>query len=93
MTAFLWVARFFGAVPWQAWALAAFLAAAGFYHWKAVSAAGEAGKASAYAAVEKQNEEIADAAEKARARVRLCIARDGVWNSAARRCEQVVSAP
>ncbi len=33
-----------GLVPWQAWALAAFLGAAGVWHWRATSAAYEAGR-------------------------------------------------
>ncbi len=39
------IKAFAGLIPWQAWALAGVLGLAGTYHWRATSAAYEAGRA------------------------------------------------
>jgi hypothetical protein len=68
----------FRAVPLTAWLVAGVLVAAGLYHWRATSAAYEAGKADATQTIIEANQK-ADAAIQD---VDSCFAAGGAWSRA-----------
>lgn len=74
-------------IPWQAWTLAAVIAAAGLYHWRAVDAAYDRGAADYRAKVEAANKASTDKADRGEAAVRACQL-PMRWNRGAGRCEQ-----
>lgn len=66
------------------------LAALLTYHVVSLNRARDAAKAEIVNAVMVKTDEVADASERARMRVLVCTAVDGMrWNSAARKCERV----
>jgi hypothetical protein len=69
-------------VPWQAWLVAGVLAAAGLYHWRATSAAYEAGKAEATETIKAANEAAKGKANEAVQDVDSCFAAGGAWSRA-----------
>jgi len=72
----------FRAVPLTAWLVAGVLAAAGLYHWRATSAAYEAGKATATQTIIDANQKAKDQADAGIQNVDDCYARGGDWNRA-----------
>jgi hypothetical protein len=72
----------FRAVPWQAWLVLAGLAAGGVYHWRATSAAYEAGVAAATRTIIEANQKARDQADAAIKTVDDCFAAGGAWNRA-----------
>jgi hypothetical protein len=72
----------FRAVPLTAWLVAGVLAAAGLYHWRATSAAYEAGKATATETIRDANQKVKDKADAGIKDVEDCYARGGDWNRA-----------
>lgn len=69
----------FGRLPWQAWAVAAVLAAAGLWHWQATHAAYKAGRADALADVRSSNEHSGQLASQAADGVEACYAKGMSW--------------
>lgn len=66
------------------------LAALVTFHLMALRSARIEAKADVVQAIMAKTEEVSDAAERARMRVLLCIAVDGMqWNSATRECQRV----
>jgi hypothetical protein len=72
----------FRAVPLTAWLVAGVLAAAGLYHWRATSAAYEAGKATATQTITDANQKAKDKADEGIQNVDDCYARGGDWSRA-----------
>jgi hypothetical protein len=72
----------FRAIPLTAWLVAGVLAAAGLYHWRATSAAYEAGKATATETIRDANQKAKDKADAGIQNVDDCYARGGDWNRA-----------
>jgi hypothetical protein len=72
----------FRAVPWQAWLVAAGLVAVGAYHWRATSAAYEAGKEAATQTIIEANQKAKDKADAAIKTVDDCFAAGGTWSRA-----------
>jgi hypothetical protein len=72
----------FRAVPLTAWIVAGVLAAAGLYHWRATSAAYEAGKATATQTITDANQKAKDKADAAIQDVDACFNAGGDWNRA-----------
>jgi len=72
----------FRAVPLTAWLVAGVLAAAGLYHWRATSAAYEAGKATATQTITDANQKAKDKADAAIQDVDACFNAGGDWNRA-----------
>lgn len=70
-----------GLVPWQAWALAAFLGVAGIWHWREMRAAVGA----ALSALERQSEAQTKDADQAEMDVLRCP--PGKWNREKSKCE------
>jgi hypothetical protein len=70
------------AVPLTAWLVAGVLVAAGLYHWRATSAAYEAGKATATQTIIEANQKAKDKADAAIQNVDDCYARGGDWSRA-----------
>ena len=70
------------AVPLTAWLVAGVLVAAGLYHWRATSAAYEAGKATATQTIIEANQKAKDKADAGIQNVDDCYARGGDWNRA-----------
>ena len=70
------------AVPLTAWLVAGVLVAAGLYHWRATSAAYEAGKAEAIKTITEANQKAKDKADAGIQNVDDCYARGGDWNRA-----------
>lgn len=76
----------FRAVPLTAWLVAGVLVAAGLYHWRATSAAYEAGKATATQTITDANQKAKDKADAAIQDVDSCFAAGGDWNRAGGVC-------
>ena len=72
----------FRAVPLTAWLVAGVLVAAGLYHWRATSAAYEAGKATATQTITDANQKAKDKADAAIQNVDDCFSAGGTWNRA-----------
>ena len=72
----------FRAIPLTAWLVAGVLAAAGLYHWRATSAAYEAGKAEATETIKAANEAAKGKANEAVQDVDSCFAAGGAWSRA-----------
>jgi hypothetical protein len=72
----------FRAVPLTAWLVTGVLVAAGLYHWRATSAAYEAGKATATQTITDANQQAKDKADAGIQNVDDCYARGGTWNRA-----------
>jgi len=72
----------FRAIPLTAWLVAGVLVAAGLYHWRATSAAYEAGKADATQTIIEANQKAKDKADAAIQDVDSCFAAGGAWNRA-----------
>jgi len=70
------------AVPLTAWLVAGVLVAAGLYHWRATSAAYEAGKATATQTITDANQKAKDKADVGIQNVDDCYARGGAWSRA-----------
>jgi hypothetical protein len=73
---------FLRAVPWQAYAVAGVLVAAGLYHWRATSAAYQAGKADATQTINAANDAAKDRADAGIKDVDTCFAAGGAWSRA-----------
>jgi hypothetical protein len=72
----------FRAIPLTAWLVAGVLAAAGLYHWRATSAAYEAGKATATQTITDANQQAKDKADAGIQNVDDCFNAGGAWNRA-----------
>lgn len=72
----------FRAVPLTAWLVAGVLVAAGLYHWRATSAAYEAGKDAATQTIIEANQKAKDKADAGIQNVDDCFAAGGAWNRA-----------
>lgn len=72
----------FRAVPLTAWLVAGVLVAAGLYHWRATSAAYQAGKAAATQTITDANQKAKDKADAAIQDVDSCFAAGGAWSRA-----------
>ena len=70
------------AVPLTAWLVAGVLVAGGLYHWRATSAAYEAGKATATQTIIEANQKAKDKADAAIQDVDGCFAAGGAWSRA-----------
>lgn len=69
-------------IPWQAWLVAGVLAFAAVYHWQAVRAAHEAGKAEAIQTIKAANEAAKGKADEGIQNVDDCFAAGGAWSRA-----------
>jgi hypothetical protein len=69
-------------IPWQAWAVAGVLIAGGLYHWRAVTAAHEAGKQAATETIRQANEAAKGKADEGIQNVDDCFAAGGAWSRA-----------
>lgn len=69
-------------IPLQAWLVAGVLTFAAVYHWRAVNAAHEAGKAEATETIRAANEAAKGKADEGIQNVDDCFAAGGAWNRA-----------
>jgi hypothetical protein len=77
----------FRAVPLTAWLVTGVLVAAGLYHWRATSAAYEAGKANATETIRAANEASEKRADKAERNPDFSNCPLGKWNRRTGTCE------
>jgi hypothetical protein len=82
-----WAAALLARVPWQAWAVGAFIVIGGMVHWARVQAAYTRGYAAAIEAVREANAKAGRKADEGERAVTRCFDDGGEWNREAGRCD------